>query len=309
MRTPERIAITGASGFVGGWLRRRLEKTGAEVVSLLGEGGGDIRDARAVAAAIGELRPAVIVHLAAVAAPAHARNAPGEAWDVNLLGTLHLARAVIDHCPDAFLLFVGSADAYGDSMAAGVPVSEEAPLAPRSVYGATKAAADVIIGQMAAEGLGCVRLRPFNHTGPGQMETYVASSFARQIALAEKGRQPAVVRVGDLDAERDFLDVRDVVEAYAAAIERREAIRPGTPVNVATGRPVRVGELLDILRGLATIPIEVETDPARLRPSELRKMTGDSRRARELLGWSATIPLERTLSDVLDYWRRNVAPS
>jgi GDP-4-dehydro-6-deoxy-D-mannose reductase len=304
----ERIAITGASGFVGRWLRRQLEQAGAEVMPLLSESGGDIRDARAVAAAVQALRPTVVVHLAAVAPPAHAHGAPTEAWEVNLLGTLHLARAIMKHSPDAFLLFVGSAEAYGDSLARGVAIAEDAPLAPRSVYGATKAAADVIIGQMASDGLACMRVRPFNHTGPGQTPAYVTSSFARQIALAEKGLQSPVISVGDLTAERDFLDVRDVVVAYAAAIERRRSISPGTPVNIATGRPVRVGELIGILQALAAVPVEVETDPARLRPTELPRVTGDPRRAHELLGWRPTIPLETTLSDVLDYWREHAVP-
>jgi GDP-4-dehydro-6-deoxy-D-mannose reductase len=309
MGSAERIAITGASGFVGGWLRGRLEKTGAEVVPILEEGRGDIRDARGIAAALRELRPTVVVHLAALAAPTHARNAPSEAWEVNLLGTLNLARAMLECTPEAFLLFVGSAEAYGDSLAPGTPVTEDAPLAPRSVYGATKAAADVIIGQIAAEGLRCVRLRPFNHTGPGQSAAYVASAFARQVALAEKGLQPPVISVGDLEAERDFLDVRDVIEAYAAAIERRAEIPPGTPVNIATGSPVRIGALLDVLRSLSVAALEVETDSKRLRPTELPKVTGDPSRARELLGWSPTIPLKTTLADVLDYWRQHGAPA
>src|SRR5262249_19286486 len=138
----------------------------------------------------------------------------GQAWEVNLHGTLHLARAILRHVPDCQMLFASSADAYGWSFQSGTALAENAPLAPRNTYAATKAAADLALGSMTEQGLRCVRLRPVNHTGPGQSDQFVVAAFARQIARVATGLQPPLLEVGNLDAWRDFLDVRDVCAAY-----------------------------------------------------------------------------------------------
>jgi GDP-4-dehydro-6-deoxy-D-mannose reductase len=307
-----RVGVTGASGFVGGWLMRHLRQVGGdalEVVPLLDRESGDIRDAVAVAEAVRDARPRAVVHLAAVAAPAEARRAPREAWEVNCIGTLNLAQAILAHAPDALLVHVGSAEVYGDSFVdATAPLAEEAPLRPRSVYGATKAAADIMIAQMAREGLRAVRFRPFNHTGPGQSADYVASAFARQIAQINRGLQEPILSVGNLEVERDLLDVRDVVAAYAAAVARPGAVA-GQALNLATGRPVRVERLLGILLDLSGLEVEVRTDPARIRPDEVPTISGDARRAESLLDWRPSIPLDRTLADVLEHWKNRAAPA
>jgi GDP-4-dehydro-6-deoxy-D-mannose reductase len=307
-----RVGVTGAGGFVGGWLVRHLRQVGGgalEVVPLLDRASADIRDAAAVAEAVRGVRPRAVVHLAAVAAPAEAHRAPREAWDVNLIGTLNLAQAILAHAPEALLVHVGSAEVYGDSFAdATAPLAEEAALRPRSVYGATKAAADIMIAQMAREGLRAVRFRPFNHTGPGQSAEYVASAFARQIARIERGLQEPVLSVGNLEVERDFLDVRDVVAAYAAALARPDAVA-GQALNLATGQPVRVERLLGMLLELSGLEVEVRTDPARIRPDEVPTISGDAGRARALLGWRPSIPLDRTLADVLEHWKDRTAPA
>lgn len=309
----ERVAVTGASGFVGSWLFRRLksaaERGEVELFPLLGrrEDGGhgpDICDAEAVSAEVAKVRPTAVIHLAAIAAPAEARADPRRAWDVNVMGTLNLAQAVRQHASEARFIYIGSSEAYGDSFTcAGEPLTEVAPLAPRSAYAATKAAADLMIGQMAADGLDCIRFRPFNHTGPGQSADYVTSAFARQIARIEKGLQPPVLQVGNLDAERDFLDVRDVVDGYIAAMRSKTALRPGLALNLATGRPIRIGAVLDALVAEANVPIEVSTDPARLRPNDIPRASGNFDLAEKLLGWRPRIPFEQTMRDVLNFWR------
>jgi GDP-4-dehydro-6-deoxy-D-mannose reductase len=304
-----RIAITGAAGFVGKWLRWHLDElagNAVEVVPILHRGSeDDIRDRNSVAEAVRAARPDAVVHLAAIAAPAEARRSPHMAWEVNVMGTLNLAPAVLEHAPDALLVHVGSSEAYGDSFAAAASaLDEDAPLLPRTVYGATKAAADLMIGQMTLEGLRAVRFRPFNHAGPGQSADYVVSAFAQQIALIEKGLRPPVIEVGNLDVEREILDVRDVVSAYVRAVARPDAAAGGV-FNVAAGRPARIGAVLETLLGLSGAEVEVRVDPGRFRPDEVPTVSGDARRAEELLGWRPRIPLRAMLADVLQYWREH----
>lgn len=263
----------------------------------------DITDPDAVHAAIVETRPTVVVHLAAIAVPAEATRDPDIAWRVNLGGTISLARAITATVPECTLLFVSTADAYGASFAPGLSIDESAPLAPLNTYGATKAAADLAVGAMAAEGLRAIRLRPFNHTGPGQSESFAVPAFARQIARIEAGQQPPILEVGALDTVRDFLDVRDVCAAYSMAIEQAATLPPRCIINLASGQGRRIGDLLDDMLCVAQVKAEIRTDPTRLRASEIRAATGTSSRARELLNWSPHIPWEQTISDVLADWR------
>lgn len=306
-----RILVTGASGFVGTALLQLLERehAGCEVFAL-GHGEAqrnpiDLRDRDAVDAAVREIQPAALVHLAAVAAPSDARNAPRHAWDVNLMGTMNLAESVRRHAPEARFVYVGSSEAYGASFqgAAG-PLTENAPLRPVNVYGATKAAADLMIGQMSYDGLRAIRFRPFNHTGPGQSDTYVVSDFARQVAEILSGKREPVIHVGNLEAERDFLDVRDVVRAYAIAAVRDFETGPDSVYNIASGQPRRIRGILDALIAQSGIDIEVREDPSKFRPNEIPVACGDASKARERLNWTPLVPFEQTLADVLGYWRR-----
>jgi GDP-4-dehydro-6-deoxy-D-mannose reductase len=296
------ILVTGAAGFVGSHLllelRRRLP------AAAIVESTVDITDKQAVAEDVMSARPGAVIHLAAIAAPAEAGRDPDAAWRVNLGGTLNLARACL--AASAPLLFVSSADVYGASFASGLPLDETAPLAPLNTYGATKAAADLAIGAMAAEGLRAVRLRPFNHTGPGQSDSFAIPAFARQIARIEAGQQPPVIEVGALDAARDFLDVRDVCAAYVTALERAPSLPPSCILNLASGRPRRIGDVLQDLLRSAGVAAEIRIDPARLRPSEIRSAIGDATLALRLLDWSPRIPWEQTLADILDDWRERI---
>jgi GDP-4-dehydro-6-deoxy-D-mannose reductase len=302
-----RILVTGASGFVGRHLVAHLKSIGDIPIAWgQGEGAIDIRDAEAVNDGMRVARADAVIHLAAIAAPAQARANPREAWDVNLNGTLNLAQATFVHAPEAAFVFVGSSECYGLAFnGSAQPLSEDAPLQPATPYGATKAAADIMIGQMARDGLRALRMRPFNHTGPGQEPTYVVSDFARQIALLEK-QGGGTVRVGNLNVRRDFLAVRDVVDAYARAAHLPSERLRGEAVNISTGCPVSVRDVLDELVAAAQAPVRVDVDEARVRPQEIAAASGDRSRAKALLGWEPQIPFSQTLAEVLDFWRRQV---
>ena len=302
---PRRILLTGGSGFVGQHLRTALAR--AYPGAVLRASTIDLRDAAAIAAMVAAEQPDVCVHLAAIATVAAAGHDEDLAWQVNLHGTLHLARAIVRHAPASQMLFVSSADAYGGTAGATAPIDENTPLAPTNAYAATKAAADLALGSMAAHGLRVVRLRPFNHTGPGQAADFVVPAFARQIARIAAGLQPPLLEVGNLDSWRDFMDVRDVCTAYIACIDRRDALEPGTILNLCSGQARQIGDVLDELLALAGVTAEVGAASARLRSADARRGFGDAARARALLGWAPAIPWSQTLRDVLAEWRARTA--
>jgi len=320
MPREHRILVTGASGFVGSWLLREFESRQLEHglrLKVLTAGHSDasdwrtdIADREQVAALVRECRPTAIIHLAAIAAPADARKQPQRAWDVNLQGTMNLAYAAMEFAPEARFIFVGSSEAYGASFldAAGEPIEESAALKPMSVYGATKAAADVLVGQLAYDGLKAIRLRPFNHTGPGQASDYVVPAFARQLAEIACGKKPPRIGVGNLSAFRDFLDVRDVVRAYAdLALNDAGSVAFGRIFNLSSGRSIQIRAILDMLIELSGENVEIEVDPQRLRGSEVTIAIGDNKAAFDAFGWKPQIDLRRTLSDVLEDWKARVA--
>ena len=299
---PRRILVTGAGGFVGRHLLPALHEAypAAELLTV----GFDVSDAVATANAVREAAPDACVHLAAISAIAEARQDPDRAWRVNLLGTLALARAILAQAPGCRFVFAGSADAYGATFRRGIPLDEDAPLAPLNTYAATKAAADLALGAMARDGLDVVRLRPFNHTGPGQSADFVVPAFAQQVALIAAGRQRGL-QVGALDPYRDFLDVRDVCRAYALCLSAD--LPSGAVLNLASGTPRRIGDVLADLLRLAGVEAQPDTDPARLRPADIPTASGDAARARAALGWAPAIAWPTTLRDVLDDWRTRIA--
>ena len=305
MTAPRRILVTGASGFVGRHLCAALAAAYPDAALLTAP--IDLRDGDAVADAVAAARPDVCVHLAAVSTLAAARRDEDLCWDVNLHGSLSLARAILRHAPDCQMLFVSSADAYGGAGPQDGPIDEAVPLAPKNIYAATKAAADLALGAMAGQGLRVVRLRPFNHTGPGQSADLVIPSFARQIARIALGLQPPLLEVGNLDTWRDFLDVRDVCAAYVACIEHREALAGGTIINVGSGQSRRIGDVLTEMLALAGVAAEPRPDPSRTRSNDVARACADAGRARALLGWAPVWPWSRTLSDVLADWRARIA--
>ncbi|MCO5155858.1 MAG: GDP-mannose 4,6-dehydratase [Aquamicrobium sp.] len=317
-----RILLTGGTGFVGSHVVRALHRQFGAGLDLIittknvtdhGEAGAtdilalDVTDREAIFNAIARWQPTHVLHLAGIAAPGLASADPELTWRVHVGGALNVAEAILAKATGCFLVHVGSGLIYGESARNGTLLNENALLAPLDDYGVTKAAADLAIGALTRKGLRSVRLRPFNHTGPGQTEDFVVPAFAMQIAGIEKGLVEPVLRVGNLDAERDFLDVRDVAEAYVLAISRADRIEPGTIFNIASGTPYRIGYILDALLALSVVDIRVEQDPARMRPSDIPKIVGDASKARECLGWTPRHNFDQTLRDVLDDARLRVA--
>jgi GDP-4-dehydro-6-deoxy-D-mannose reductase len=308
---PLRLLVTGASGFVGRHLlaefafRFGARATTTATARVAGEGfaGLDVTDAAAVRDAVRALRPTHVINLAGIAAPAEARRDPDAAWRLHARAPAALGRAILAVDPACWLLHVSSGMVYGRSGLTGVPLDETAPLAPLDDYAVTKAAGDLALGAVVQEGLRCVVLRPFNHTGPGQSDAFAIPAFAAQIARIEAGLVEPVLRVGNLEAVRDFLDVRDVVHAYALVVERSAAMQPGAVLNVASGRPVRMDAMLGLLLAASRRQVRVEIDPARMRPSDLGFIAGDATRLRALTGWSPMVDHAAMLQGVLDACR------
>jgi GDP-4-dehydro-6-deoxy-D-mannose reductase len=314
-----RILLIGASGFMGGHLLPALrEAFGAEAEILAtGRPAGphagiaelDIGDEAAVRNLLAGFRPDHVVNLAGIAAPAAAGRDPEATWRIHLDAVRHLGLAMLDIVPAAQLVNTGTGLAYGASFLSGTPVDEAAPLRPLDDYGASKAAGDLALGVLAGRGLRAVLFRPFNQIGPGQTEDFVIPAFAAQIARIEAGRSAPVIQVGNLDAERDFVDVRDVVRAYVAALARADTLAPGTVFNLSSGTPRRIGDVLDALLARAAVPIRVAQDPARLRASDVPRASGSNARAGTLLGWAPAIPFPDSLAVVLDEQRRHAGRS
>lgn len=303
-----RILVTGGKGFVGSHLKVAMASGvygECELIGLDRDGGDgvDIRDMDAVAGVVRNVRPTAVIHLAAVAAPAEADRSRRQAWDINVVGTFNLADAVMRHAPEARFIQVGSSESYGASFLGSLdPLDESANLEPTTVYAATKTAADIMIGQMARDGLRAVRFRPFNHTGPGQKSSYVVPAFASQVAkIVVEGAEPSI-QVGNLDVRRDFTDVRDIVRAYALAATTD--LRMGRNIeqvfNLASGRPRSIREVLQQLIALSGHTIGIVVDPNRVRPNETPFAAGNASRAASVLGWRPELPFETTLVDVLE---------
>lgn len=293
--------VTGAGGFVGSWLVPELEAAGHRVIAAT-RAHADLRDRDAVQLLIRDAKPRFLVHLAGIAQPACAARDPLEALRANTLAVAHLLDALVAHAPHCRLLFVSSGEVYGLRAADAPAPDESAPLAPPTVYSATKVAAERMC-ELAQEqhGLDVVRVRPFNHSGPGRPDTYVESSFAKQLVAIERGEQEPVVRVGNLGSIRDFSDVRDVVRAYVRLLERGES---GQVYNVCSGVPRSIRSLLDALVARARIQPRIKVDPERYRPDtpERQAIYGNPGRIRAL-GWEPRIPFEQMLDDLLGDWR------
>jgi GDP-4-dehydro-6-deoxy-D-mannose reductase len=313
-----RILVTGANGFVGRHLTAALAALPDHHEIIAGIYGSeapepsrntryiqfDVTDPDQVHSVIGAEQPTHLFHLAGIAAPSEAERHIRKTWAVNFGGTLNVALAVAETAKQCRFMFCSSAEVYGDSFRSGQPLSEEAALDPASVYGVSKAAADLMVGQMAKQGLRAIRLRPFNLTGPGQSELFVVPAFASQVDAIERGEQEPVIRVGTLTDRRDFLDVRDVVSAYVQAIMHFDSLPNGCALNIATGSAISIAEILKIILSLSSKKIEIVQDSARIRKSSIPIASGNADAARRLLGWAPRIEIAATLASVLDYYRQ-----
>ncbi len=311
--------MTGAGGFVAAHLVEflRSEHPEVEAVGLVRPHGSaprggagfatlleaDLNDPTGLDAVLDRGPVDRIVHLAGQSSVHLSWLDPGGTLRTNVLGLVNLLDAVRRHGGRPDVLVVGSAEEYGAVEAADLPLREDRPLLPTSPYAVSKVAQACLALHYGAAGMRVLRTRTFHHTGPGRGEAFAESSFARQIAEAEAGLRPPVLQVGNLHAVRDYTDVRDVVRAYWALLERGEA---GAVYNVCSGRGRSIRELLDILLSLAGTKLDVKVEPERLRPADVPALFGDPRRLREATGWEPRIPLERTLADLLDDWRQRL---
>ena len=310
-----RILITGASGFVGRHLVEYLNSRGEhDIIGLSSQkrpplAGGrllvcDLRDLDLTARVLERYQPDVIFHLAGQSYVPKAFSAPAETLITNAVGQINLFEGCRAAGISPVIIAVSSAEIYGKVDPDAIPIGEDQPLRPNNPYASSKAAQDLYAGQyVASYQMSIIRVRPFNHVGPGQADRFVISSFARQIAEVEAGLAEPVVLVGDLDPIRDFLDVRDVVRAYKMLARPQFA---GEVFNIASGRGVRIREVLDILVAQATREIEVRVDPERFRPSEVPEFRGDSTRLRNATGWEPVYDLEQTVAEVLEDWRGRI---
>ncbi|MEP7290746.1 MAG: GDP-mannose 4,6-dehydratase [Chloroflexota bacterium] len=311
-----RILITGADGFAGRHLVNELISTtqGLEIhgTSFLPLPSPlphvtthtlDLRDEQAVASLIAEIAPERIYHLAATANVGQSYSAVWSTLENNIRAQVNLILACLDHHLKPRMLVISSGDIYGDQLA-DRPATENMPLRPGNPYSVSKVTQDMLALQYhLSNGLPIMRARPFNHLGPGQNRGFVAPDFADQIARIEAGQQEAVIHVGNLLAERDFTDVRDVMRAYRLIMEMGT---PGDVYNVSSGKTCTIGALLNLLLSYSSAHIEVRVDSTRLRPGSFSKVWGDSSHLRALTGWQPTIPLSQTLLDVLEDYRQRV---
>jgi len=312
--------ITGINGFAGSHLAELLLSEGYQVCGIdcdLSNAENirqirdrltlyecDIRDEAKLNEIISQSKLNEIYHLAAIAHVPTSYRDPRLTFEVNLYGTLNLLEAVKRSSKATKVLYVGSASEYGDVREEEIPINEDVPLRPVDPYSVSKVSADMLASQyFKSFKMYIVRVRPFNHIGPRQSPDYVVSSFARQIAEIEKGLREPVIMVGNLEAKRDFTDVRDMVRAYWLALQKGE---PGEVYNICSGKAVSIQEAVNRLLKLSEKEIKTEQDVERLRPVDIPLLLGNSTKFRGNTAWEPMIPLKRTLKDTLEYWRDRV---
>jgi len=293
-----RVLVTGSKGFVGHWLTAHLKDRGDDVVGLDTE--VDITEPAGLRDFVADAAPEAICHLAARASVAASFGASEATYQVNTVGTANVLDAALGCSRPPRVLLVSSSEVYGRVTPGQLPLGEDQPFAPVSPYAASKAAAELIgLQAWLGSGLEVVRARPFNHTGPGQRPDFVVPALAEQIAEAVASGAERL-STGNLDARRDLSDVRDVVRAYRMLLVDG---RPGEVYNVCRGQAVSIREVAERLLALAGVDLPIVVDPQRVRPVEIPELRGDAGRIEAAVGWRPQFDLDRTLADVLEYWR------
>ncbi len=316
-----KILITGITGFVGSHLADyALAKENVEVYRTIRWRSKteniehikdklhliqcNLNDASSVNDLIVNIKPDKIFHLAAQSFVPTSWNSPAETLTSNIIGELNIFEAIRRAKINPWIQIAGSSEEYGMVYPEETPIKETNPLRPLSPYGVSKVAQDLLAYQYyMSYKLNVVRTRAFNHTGPRRGDVFVCSEFAKRIAGIEKKGEPPVILVGNLDAQRDFTDARDIVKAYWLGLDK---CKPGEVYNICTGKAYRISEVLDILISLSKVKIEIKNDPAKMRPSDVPYLGGDSAKFRDATGWKPEIPFEKTMKDLLNYWREKV---
>jgi len=316
-----KILITGITGFVGSHLADyALTKKNVEVYGTIRWRSKteniehikdklnliecDINDASSVNDLIADIKPNKIFHLAAQSFVPTSWNSPAETITSNIIGELNIFEAIRRAKINPWMQIAGSSEEYGMVYHDETPIKETNPLRPLSPYGVSKVGQDLLAYQYyMSYNLNVVRTRAFNHTGLRRGDVFVCSDFAKQIAEIESGKKKPIMFVGNLEAQRDFTDVRDMVRAYWLALEKGKS---GEVYNICSGRVYRISEVLGILIGLSSVKIEVKNDPARMRPSDVPYLGGDNSKFRDATGWKPEIHFWETLRDLLNYWRERI---
>jgi GDP-4-dehydro-6-deoxy-D-mannose reductase len=298
-----RVFVTGAIGFVGGWLQSELRQNGHTVVPAPGPEELDITDRDGLARWLGQASgpPEAIIHLAGMAFAPDARADPAEAFRVNVGGTVALFEALRQVGIKPPVLVTGSSEVYGPPRPEELPLSEDAPLAPGHPYAMSKIAQEAAAIEASTRyGFSVVVTRSFNHTGPGQRPVFVVPAMARRVVAMQRGEATGI-RAGNVDVRRDLTDVRDVVRAYRLLVERTVATPAPLPcvVNVASGKAVSIRSIIEELCELAGVTPRIEVDPLLVRAADPTEICGDASLLTQLTGWRPDIPLRRTLTDVL----------
>jgi len=317
-----RVLITGITGFAGSHLADYILQShpGVEVHGLvrwrsrlenilhlkdkikLHE--ADLKDGVSLKKCLEEVKPDRIFHLAAQSFVPTSWRCPSETFTINAVGQINLFEAVLSLKLSPKIQVAGSSEEYGLALPEEMPMKETNLLRPLSPYAVSKVAQDLLAYQyFKSYGLKTVRTRGFNHTGPRRGEVFICSSFAKQIAEIEKKKRKPVIYAGNLEAKRDFTDVRDIVRAYWLSLEKG---KEGEVYNIGSGKAYSMKEVLDILLSLASINIKIDIDPARLRPSDVPILVSDCTKFTQLTGWKPIIPFKQSLQDLLDYWRERI---
>ena len=317
----KKIFITGASGFTGKYLIKELLKhRGLEITAAFHSQNGekelleispslkltqmDLTNSFQVKKIFEDLKPDEIYHLAALSSAKQSFDNPEKVLTTNIASELNLLESLNKLKIDAKVIVVTSAEVYGIVEEKNIPIDEDTPLNPTNPYAVSKIAQDYLALQYyLAYGSKIIRIRPFNHIGPGQSDKFVASAFAKKIAEIEKGKSNPVIKVGNLKSERDFTDVRDMVRAYILLMEKGKV---GDVYNIGSGRSYKIEEVLKMLLSFSKKNIEVKIDSNLLRPTDNPILRSNNSKMHSITGWESEIPLEKTLQDILEYWRETI---